>query len=184
MPSDFRKIIKLFLFYVSWHILNIYDILIAHYISKECILMAIGERIRFFRNLCEMTQKYLGQVVGFPEKTADIRMVQYESSSRTPKADLTNNLANVFGVSTSALTVPDIDSYNGLMHTLFTLEDLYGFRIDKLDDELCIRLDKGMETNYLTMFDMFSAWQEQAEKFKNGEITKEEYDNWRYNYYK
>ena len=32
------------------------------------------------------------------------------------------------------------------------------------------------------MFDMFSAWQEQAKKFKNGEITKEEYDNWRYNY--
>lgn len=36
--------------------------------------------------------------------------------------------------------------------------------------------------NYLTMFDMFSVWQEQAEKFQNGEITKEEYDNWRYNY--
>ena len=102
--------------------------------------MAIGERIRFFRNLKGMTQKYLGMQVGFPEKTADIRMAQYESGSRTPKADLTNNLANVFGISTSALTVPDIDSYNGLMHTLFTLEDLYGFRIDKLDDELCIRL--------------------------------------------
>ena len=144
--------------------------------------MAIGERIRFFRNLKGMTQKYLGMQVGFPEKTADIRMAQYESGSRTPKADLTNNLANVFGVSTNALTVPDIDSYLGLMHTLFTLEDLYGIRIDKLDDELCIRLDKGMGTNYLTMFDMFSAWQEQAEKFKNGEITKEEHDNWRYTY--
>ena len=32
--------------------------------------MAIGERIRFFRNLRGMTQKYLGQEVGFPEKTA------------------------------------------------------------------------------------------------------------------
>ena len=32
------------------------------------------------------------------------------------------------------------------------------------------------------MFDMLSAWQEQVEKFQNGEITKEEYDNWRYNY--
>ena len=149
---------------------------------SSVITMAIGERIRFFRNLRGMTQKHLGQVVGFPEKTADIRMAQYESGSRTPKTDLTNKLANVFGVSTSALTVPDIDSCNGLMHTLFTLEDLYGFRIDKLDDELCIRLDKGMGTNYLKMFDMFSAWQEQAEKLKNGEITKEEYDNWRYNY--
>lgn len=144
--------------------------------------MAIGERIRFFRNLRGMTQKYLGIQVGFPEKTADIRMAQYESGSRTPKADLTNKLAEVFGVSASALTIPDIDSYNGLMHTLFAMEDLYGLRIDKLDGELCIRLDKGMGTNYISMFEMFSAWQEQAEKLKNGEITKEEYDNWRYTY--
>ena len=144
--------------------------------------MAIGERIRFFRNLRGMTQKYLGMQVGFPEKTADIRMAQYESSSRTPKADLTNNLAEIFGVSTMALTVPDIDSYNGLMHTLFTLEDLYGLKITELDGEVCLHLDKGMGANYITMFEMLSAWNEQAQKLKNGEITKEEYDNWRYNY--
>ena len=29
---------------------------------------------------------------------------------------------------------------------------------------------------------MFHAWQEQAEKLKSGEITQEEYDQWRYNY--
>lgn len=29
---------------------------------------------------------------------------------------------------------------------------------------------------------MFSSWQEQSEKLKNGEITKGKYDNWRYNY--
>ena len=44
-----------------------------------------------------------------------------------------------------------------------------------------LHLDKGMGTNYITMFEMFSAWQEQAEKLKNGKITKEEYDHWRYN---
>ena len=65
--------------------------------------MAIGERIRFFRNLRGMTQKYLGQVVGFPEKTADIRMAQYESGSRTPKTDLTNKLAEVFDISPQVL---------------------------------------------------------------------------------
>ena len=93
--------------------------------------MAIGERIRFFRNLRGMTQKYLGQVVGFPEKTADIRMAQYESGSRTPKAELTESLAGALGVSPLALSVPDIDSYLGLMHTLFTLEDRYGLTVDK-----------------------------------------------------
>lgn len=144
--------------------------------------MAIGERIRFFRNLRGMTQKYLGQVVGFPEKTADIRMAQYESGSRTPKAELTESLADALGVSPLALSVPDIDSYLGLMHTLFALEDIYGLKIDKLDDEVCIRLDKNRGTSYISLFERFTAWQKEAEKYRNGEISKEEYDRWRYTY--
>ena len=144
--------------------------------------MAISERIHFFRNLRGMTQKYLGLQLGFPDKSADVRMAQYETGSRTPKADITAALAQVLDVAPEALNVPDIDSYNGLMHTLFTLEDLYGLKITELDGEVCLHLDKGMGTNYITMFEMFTAWKKQSEKLKNGEISKEEYDNWRYNY--
>ena len=54
--------------------------------------------------------------------------------------------------------------------------------VDEIDGELCLRLDKAKGTTYLSMFDMFHAWQEQAEKLKSGEITQEEYDQWRYNY--
>ena len=143
--------------------------------------MAIGERIRFIRNLRGMTQKYLGQIIGFPEKTADIRMAQYESGTRTPKADITEALAQALSVSPNALSVPDIDTDIGLMHTLFALEDLRCFKIDSIDGELCIRLEKrGME--YLSMFNMLSAWLEQAQKYRSVEITKDEYDRWRYNY--
>ena len=35
---------------------------------KGAITMAIGERIRFIRNLRGMTQKILGTAAGFPEK--------------------------------------------------------------------------------------------------------------------
>ena len=73
--------------------------------------MAIGERIRFFRNKMGVTQKYLGQVVGFPERSADVRMAQYEAGSRTPKEDLTKALAHALEVSPLALDIPDIDSY-------------------------------------------------------------------------
>ena len=86
--------------------------------------MAIGERIHFFRMMRGMTQKYLGMALGFPEKSADVRLAQYENGSRTPKADVTAALAQALDVSPKALDVPDIDSYIGLMHTLFTLEDL------------------------------------------------------------
>ena len=144
--------------------------------------MAIGERIRFFRNLKGMTQKWLGIAVGFPEKTADIRMAQYESGSRTPKAELTEKLANVLEVSPLALSVPDIDTELGLLHTLMALEDTCGLRIDKLDGETCIRLDSEKNTGNGFLHDFFDEWQKQAERWRNGEITREEYDRWRYNY--
>ncbi len=144
--------------------------------------MAIGERIRFFRNLKGMTQKFLGVKVGFPEKTADIRLAQYESGTRTPKSDLTEALADALGVSTMALNIPDIDTDLGFMHTLFALEDIYGLKIDKLDDEVCIRLDKNRGTSYISLLERFTAWQKEAEKYRNGEISKEEYDRWRYTY--
>ena len=144
--------------------------------------MAIGERIRFFRNLCGMTQKYLGTVVGFPEKTADIRMAQYESGSRTPKADLTNKLAEVFGVSPQALSVPDIDSYIGLMHTLFTLEDRYGLTIERTENGVSMYADPKKGTDAAELSEMLNAWAAQTEKYHNGDINRDEYDKWRYNY--
>ena len=144
--------------------------------------MAIGERIRFFRNKKGITQKYLGQVVGFPERSADVRMAQYETGSRTPKADLTRTLAGFFEVSTDALTVPDIDSDIGLMHTLFALEDIRGLTIGEIDGEICLRLDKSKGRTYLSMLEMLSRWANEAKKLEAGEITREEYDHWRYTY--
>ena len=39
--------------------------------------MAMGERLRFFRKLRGMKLKELGLQLGFPEKSADVRMAQY-----------------------------------------------------------------------------------------------------------
>ena len=134
-------------------------------------MMAIGERIRFFRNLRGMTQKYLGCLVGFPEKTADIRMAQYESGTRSPKADLTNKLAEVFGISPDALNVPDIDSYIGLMHTLFTLEDIYGLTIEERDGEIIMRVDPFNSREAQNLLDELHVWCAEREKYRNGEIS-------------
>ncbi|MCD8056049.1 MAG: helix-turn-helix domain-containing protein [Clostridiales bacterium] len=139
--------------------------------------MAIGERIRFIRNLRCMTQKWLGQAVGFPEKTANVRMAQYESGSRTPKEDLVRSLSNVIGVSPPffALKLPNIDSDLGFIHTFFSIEDMHGIRAEKQGDEVHIVFDGSKQT-------MLSAWAEQAEKYRNGEISKEQYDRWRYTF--
>jgi transcriptional regulator with XRE-family HTH domain len=146
------------------------------------MIMAISERIRFFRNLRGLTQKQLGMMLGFPERSADVRMAQYETGARTPKTDVTNNLSSVFGVSPLALTVPDIDTNYGLMHTLFALEDIYGLEIDEIDGEACIRFDHDRSEAHRDILERCAAWLREAERFRSGEITKEEYDHWRYTY--
>ena len=60
--------------------------------------MSPGKRIRRFRLKRGMTQRALGTAVGFPAKTADIRIAQYESSTRTPKHSLLCALAQALDI--------------------------------------------------------------------------------------
>ena len=144
--------------------------------------MAIGERIHFFRILRGMTQKYLGTIVGFPERSADVRLAQYETGTRKPKAELTAALAQALDVSPHALDVPDIDSYIGLMHTLFTLEDLYGLTVSESDEDICLKFDTSKDKDAHELWKMLYAWKEQADKLSSEEISKDKYDEWRYHY--
>ena len=144
--------------------------------------MAIGERIHFFRIMRGMTQKYLGMLVGFPERSADVRLAQYETGSRKPKADLATALAQALDVAPQALDIPDIDSYIGLMHTLFALEDIYGLTISEADGEVCLKVNKDKSKDAAELLQMLTAWQEQAVKLSAEEISREDYDQWRYNY--
>lgn len=144
--------------------------------------MAISERIRFFRNMRGMTMKQLGRLIGFPERSADVRMAQYENGTRSPKADVTANLAQVLEVAPEALNVPDIDSYIGLMHTLFALEDLYGLTISETDGELCLKVDVAKSKDAEELVRMLTAWKEQKEKLTANEIDVGSYNAWRYNY--
>lgn len=144
--------------------------------------MAISERIHFFRNLRGMTQKYLGLQLGFPDKSADVRMAQYETGSRTPKADITAALAQVLDVAPEALNVPDIDSYIGLMHTLFALEDIYGITVSEADGEVCLKVNSEKGKDAAEIIRMLTAWKEQKAKLDACEIDKDTYDQWRYHY--
>ena len=48
----------------------------------------------------------------------------------------------MFDISPQALDVPDIDSRIGLMHTLFTLEDVYGLTVSESNGEVCLKVSK------------------------------------------
>lgn len=144
--------------------------------------MAIAERIRFFRKARRMTQTQLGLLLGFPKQSASVRLAQYETGSRTPKADLTAAMAQALGVSPQALTVPDIDSDIGLMHTLFALEDRYGLTADEIGGNICLRVDKNQGTDAVRLCKMLRSWNQTAAMLRADKISHEDYDQWRYRY--
>ena len=121
-------------------------------------------------------------LVGFPERSADVRLAQYETGSRKPKAELTAALTQALDVAPQALDIPDIDSQIGLMHALFALEDIYGLTISETDGEVCLKISKDKGKAAEELLQMLTAWQEQAAKLTTEEISREEYDQWRYNY--
>lgn len=129
-----------------------------------------------------MTQKYLGMLVCFPERSADVHLAQYETGSRKPKADLTAALAQALDVAPKTLDVPDIDRYIGLMHTLFTLEYIYGLNVSEADGEICLKVSKDKGKDAAELLKILCAWKEQADKLSSKEISREEYDRWRYYY--
>lgn len=144
--------------------------------------MAFGERIRKFRNMIGMTQQELGTKLGFSEKSAVIRVGQYENENRKPKQDMINNMAYIFDVASEAITVPDIDNYIGLMHTLFALEDRYGLTVTMLDGQICLKQDINHPNYDRSLADDLQSWYDKKSKLTSGSILASEYDHWRYNF--
>jgi len=146
------------------------------------VSIAISKRIRFFRKLRGMTQKRLGLSVGFPEKTADVRVAQYEIDARGPKAALRERFAVALDISVNALAIPDVETPAGLMHTLFVLEDIYGFQIVDSPEGLCLRLNEPALPPCGQLRLALQTWYTFRLEMEAGILPKTEYDQWRYNY--
>ena len=141
--------------------------------------MSIGERIRYFRIRMGLTQKALGILVGFPDKTARIRISQYETGGVLPSQELGSKLENIFQISSLALNVPNIDTAEGILHTLFALEDIGGFKISEIDGEFCLEVS---QADNPALYSMLKDWAQQASRMQEHIITRDEYDRWRYNF--
>ena len=58
------------------------------------------------------------------------------------------------------------------MHTFFALKDMCRLKIDEMDGEVVIRLDKSDNSTYASMDKMLCAWLTKSQKYENGENTK------------
>ena len=147
--------------------------------------LSIGRRINFFRRLHKMTQKELGERLGFSEKTCDVRIAQYEAGDRIPKEELVKKMAAVFGISPQALLVPELNNWVQRMHSFFAMEDIYGAKICKIDEDYYLRIEEARAENETALGvrnAVLQEWVDKSDSLEQGKISQAEYDDWRYNY--
>ena len=147
--------------------------------------MAVGDRIKRARNLRGLTQKDLGIAIGFDEKTADVRIAQYESGTRTPKQDMLEKIAEKLDVNYRALYEPTLYAAEDIMYTLFELDEHYRVHLHEIDDDTDLAYtSKHMAINFTSLLlDSFMReWQLRKRELYAGEITKEEYMEWKINW--
>ena len=59
---------------------------------------------------------------------------------------------------------------------------MYGLKITNVEGEPYLCFDRSISAPGSSADEMLRAQMQQADKLKNGEISKEEYDEWRYKY--
>ena len=148
--------------------------------------MAIGDRIKRIRNLRGLTQKELGLVIGFDEKTADVRVAQYESGTRTPKEDMLQKIVAALGVNYRSIYEPTLYSAEDIMYNLFELDEHYAgtslYEVEDNSDPDYPEKHMAVCFNARILDDFLKEWQLRKQELAAEKITKEEYMEWKINW--
>lgn len=150
--------------------------------------MTLGEKIKKYRLLHDMTQKELGIKIGFSAATADTRIRQYEKDTMAPKSEIRKKMATALDVDMSALSNIDIQSIEDVVRTFFFMEECLGFEIESFDSDQRFFFNKekiyfsDREISILNSY--MYIWQEQKKnllniKNDNKEDSYREYELWK-----
>ncbi|MDF1618609.1 helix-turn-helix domain-containing protein [Petrocella sp. FN5] len=145
--------------------------------------MAIGDKIKKIRVKRDMTQKDLGLAIGFNERTADVRMAQYESGTRVPKEAVIVKIAEVLKVNADYLMAPAIDKTEEIIHALIYLDELNQLKMEAEDYTTPEGMDLKRIKLSLTYLDNYlEEWYDKKRELENDEITQDEYYDWKVNW--
>ena len=130
--------------------------------------MTLGEKIKKYRELRGLTQKALGERVGFSIGTQDSRIRKYEKDMMAPKEDIRIKIAEALDIDMSALNDIDIQTEEDAIRILFYLEEKYGLEITKTRDEILLTFDSN-NTNATISKNIVEA----ERPFSNWKLTKD-----------
>ena len=138
--------------------------------------MRIGQRIKQARIHRGLTQKELGMMVGFDENTADVRIAQYESSTRTPKDDMREKLGKALEINPRYFFDSDLYAAEDFMFLFFELDSVSRLDLTPFKDGTRTRVN--IHINYGLVDDFLVDWMEKKQALAEERITKQEYTEW------
>ena len=138
--------------------------------------MSVGRRIRKARMFRGLSQRELGQMVGFTPGTADARVAQYELGIRKPREALLRKMAEALDVSYGALREPSIYTEEDIMQTLFEMDDMMPVTVHLTEDGYAVVLGGHLLDRQL------EEWQRRKCELAEGEISPDEYMEWKLNW--
>lgn len=147
--------------------------------------MAVGDRIKRVRNLRGLTQKELGHAIGFDDKTADVRIAQYESGTRTPKEDMLRKIAEILDVNYRSIYEPSLYAAEDVIYTLFELDEHYPINLHAIEDNTDpLSPEKHIAVNFNShlLDELLAEWQQRKKDLADGIISKAEYMEWKLNW--
>ena len=172
--------------------------------------MTVGERIKKIRIFRKMTMDEFGAALGFEGKSMSVRIAQYETSARVPRADMLAKIEEVLKCNYKALDDYSLGSAEDIIETLFWLEESAAPATGKhfpeyqapgnlirlaamtpvtKDDDVKLTYNDNeymsagapvaVTFEYGLVNDFLLEWNEIKNKLKTGEITPNEYFEWK-----
>lgn len=137
--------------------------------------MKLGNKIRKYRILNDMSQKELGMKVGFSAATADSRMRKYESGAMAPKADIRSKIVEALDIDPEAISDIEISSFADIMYVLFELEEKYGLKIEKKEGKTSIVFDDS-DKDLETLISFLTAWKDKKDAISSDSDEEKQHD--------
>ncbi|MDF9825473.1 transcriptional regulator with XRE-family HTH domain [Breznakia sp. PF5-3] len=148
--------------------------------------MSVGSKIKNARLFRNMTLKELGLAIGFDDKSADIRMAQYESGTRVPKEDTLNKIAKTLDVNPLMLKDVPFSNAENIISTLFELDDEFPIELINYqasrNDDFDRPQEIGLLVRYPTVQVFLKEWKLRKQELEDGIIDNDEYQEWKLNW--
>ena len=126
-------------------------------------MIGTGARLKFIRQHRQLTMKALGERLGFDEKSAAVRIAQWEQGTRNPNEDSIKQLAQVLEIAPERLSQHNADAVSQMIEQIIWSE-LTG--------------KAGMTTEYARIASFMGEFLAMKAKHQSGQISNEDYTDW------